>query len=460
MFRPPGPVAPILLALFGLSLGAAAARAQGAPMDTASAAPANGGPDDLGPTTAPPWNPPRAIPAAEPWETVVRLPGRIVSLPLSGLGWLTRNGMLRAEQQSLIPRALFVFAELPRAGIAILPASLGDRTGIGAKLGYRPPLPARPLTLLMEGSTRGYGVVQAALAGGPLSLGYRSEWRPQDRFYGTGLQSAHSSASDYAWQSQTARFALAVPVKLAGGSPRGQLSMWLEERALVTRRGHDSASPSTDVEFPRTRQRDRSFAQVVSGARAAVDLRGGAPHWTHGARAAFSAERIDADFTLGAFGPYHGSKPAQSANSFNRYTLDAEAGISFMRDPRTLRVRFKAVDTEPSPREGRVLPLPDLARLGGSEGLAGFEPHRFHDLDAMVVKLSYIFPLAKSFEFEAHAEAGGVYPDLQHDARLDTLKGSYGVALRPRSKAAPLGAIGVDWSAEALRIQYTLGGVE
>jgi hypothetical protein len=54
--------------------------------DSNSSVPAEG--DDLGPTSAPPWNPPRAISARRTWEVVVLAPGRIVSLPLSGLGYI------------------------------------------------------------------------------------------------------------------------------------------------------------------------------------------------------------------------------------------------------------------------------------------------------------------------------------------------------------------------------------
>ena len=38
--------------------------------------------DDLGPTTAVPWNPEKPVPRQEPWEAALRFPGRIVSLPL------------------------------------------------------------------------------------------------------------------------------------------------------------------------------------------------------------------------------------------------------------------------------------------------------------------------------------------------------------------------------------------
>ena len=49
---------------------------------------------------------------------------------------------------------------------------------------------------------------------------------------------------------------------------------------------------------------------------------------------------------------------------------------------------------------------------------------------------------------------------MSRRTRIADLEHSFGVALRPRLETAPLGAIGVDWSKETVRIRYSLGGVE
>src|SRR5207247_1229421 len=85
---------------------------------------------------------------------------------------------------------------------------------------------------------------------------------------------------------------------------------------------------------------------------------------------------------------------------------------------------------------------------------AGFEPERFHDLDLAAGRLTYLFPMGRYLEMDLHSDAGGVYPDLS-EARLATLKGSYGAALRIRSVAAVLGQIGVDWSSEKVRFGFS-----
>src|SRR5437667_5590781 len=50
--------------------------------------------DSLGPTWQRPWNPPAAMPRRRGWERALLLPGRIVTLPLSGLGIATDRGLL------------------------------------------------------------------------------------------------------------------------------------------------------------------------------------------------------------------------------------------------------------------------------------------------------------------------------------------------------------------------------
>lgn len=102
----------------------------------------------------------------------------------------------------------------------------------------------------------------------------------------------------------------------------------------------------------------------------------------------------------------------------------------------------------------------DLAALGGGRGLYGFEPGRFKDVDMLVGQVSYLFPLAQHFELEMHTELGNVYRDLFEGPTWTSLRQSYGVYLRPRTNAVPLGFVGVDWSNEGVRFRFSIGGVE
>ena len=216
----------------------------------------------------------------------------------------------------------------------------------------------------------------------------------------------------------------------------------------------------TLAEEPGLRERFPEFQSVLNhrvehlvyGARAAFDSRGGIPRWSHGGRLAAQVERFDRPVEALALRTTH------SAYRFTRVDLQAEGGLSFRRDPRSFRLALRVVDEH---TDGTPALLPsDLTGLGGNRGLAGFEPGRFHDLDALVGKLSYLFPVITRLELDLHVEAGNVYGDVWRDPGLGRLEHSYGVALRPRADNAVLGSVGVDWSRETVRIRYSVGGVE
>jgi hypothetical protein len=102
----------------------------------------------------------------------------------------------------------------------------------------------------------------------------------------------------------------------------------------------------------------------------------------------------------------------------------------------------------------------DMSRLGGRDGLSGYAPGRFHDLDLAVGRIMYLFPLARLAEVELHSEWGAVYPDVWKDAKLNTLRNSVGLSLRGRSDGAPHGELGIDFSPEGVRFSYTFGEVQ
>jgi len=435
--------APILVACAILLESLAFAPALGAqPADSAAS--------DLGPTTAAPWNPPRAISPNEPWEAVLRFPGRVVSLPIALLGQGTRVTLLAAEQGFYVQRLLYLFRgiQLP---VAVGPATLGDHTGTGVGVGIMPPIGPLQLAALFDVSTGHYTRTRVRLGVGPASVGYQMDRRPSDHFFGLGLDTDHESGeSRYGLLQErvTATLDLASADRGPGG-PRESFSLWAGPRWSRETRGYHSDDPAAADLFPALTAGtlDRDFEHLTYGARVGVDHRGGQPHWTHGLRASFAAERFDRPFA---------ASPSRTGAQFTRYSLLAEGGCSFWRDPRTLRLTFTAVDNEPGPGSERYL-LSDLARLGGSSALAGFEAQRFHDLDMMNLRASYIFPLAQHFEMDLHAEAGGVFADLQHEARPNLLRHSAGFALRGRTKASVVAMIGLDASAEGSRLVFSLG---
>jgi len=221
----------------------------------------------------------------------------------------------------------------------------------------------------------------------------------------------------------------------------------------VTRTGRDATQVSYQQRFPdlAAATLDRRVDHAVYGVGLTSDLRRGRPHWSTGWRAAVSAERHDAPIPGLAFdaGPPRGAQ-------FTRYSAETETGVSFMRDPRTLRLMVRAIDQRVGADGDRLLPS-DMVTLGGGDGLAGYPAGRFHDLDLMLGRVSYIMPLARLAELDLHSEWGGVYHDLRRDASARTLRNSFGVAMRSRSDARVRGAIGIDFSREGFELAYTLG---
>ena len=432
------------------SPAAHAASAAAAP-DSAAAREDSVATASLAASTAPPWNPSAPVPWEEPWERVVRFPGLVLSWPLRQLGTLVDRGLTSAEEAKLVPKTVAI-AQVPAAnGVVIAPASLGDRTGFGVALRLAPPRVGKFVRLAWEGSTLQYSRTTLRLGYGPAWLEYQYEWRPQDAFFGSGLDTSPAEESNFASERQ--HLVVRVLQRAALGRARLAADAWAGERSLVMRPGKGSDGPSFDVRFPSLAGLDDLHEDsFTAGATFAYDGRvKGIQHWVRGVRAAITAESFEELAQSRLFFP-----GTQVASTFGRVRYELESGWSFfMADPRTVRLALRVVDQHV---DRGVLLLPDLASLGGSEGLAGFEPRRFHDVDAAVGRLTYLFPIGKHLELDLHAEAGGVYGDVWRGLRLSTLRRSGGFALRPRSDTAVLGALGLDWSSETVRFRYSLGG--
>jgi hypothetical protein len=429
----------------------------------------------LAASTAPPWVPARPVSPERAWESVLRAPGRVVSLPLSLLGRVAEGSVSYVEEHAVVPRVLALVALSERVGLYATPASLGDRTGWGGELRWMPRFLGRAAIAEVSGSTAGYNRERLGLVLGPVRAIYTSEWRSQDQFFGVGLDAVEEGESNFAQRLESARVVVSYPfrgvprrnlrvlegyVVPVGREPedspaRTQISAWAGPRVSFVTRGRHGDQPSFHVAHPELAagSLDRRVEHLTYGVRASHDARAGAPHWSRGWRLSAEAERYDESVESLAL-----KDASTGARPFTRFTYGAEGGVSFGRDPRTLRLLLRAVDQQLDGDGGAFL-IADLVQLGGSAGLAGFEPGRFHDLDLAHAKLSYIFPLGKNLEWDWHAEAGGVYPTLEV-ATLRSLQMSYGGHLRVRTDLGVIGSAGVDWSREAVRFRFSLGAVE
>jgi hypothetical protein len=435
--------------------GAPTARANQAAVLLASA-----GRDSLAATTDVPWNPPEPVSSRRTWEQAVLLPGRIASLPLSGLGSLTRRLLLYLEDSGRIPTGPQAPRERSRPLLSIGLPRIGDGAGVGASLQLQTPARgALPAFSARHAAThRHYHSTTLGVSRGPIALQYGHDWRPRDLFFGIGAQSDEDSLTDFGleddWVRATLTWASADSVRYG---PRLLLQTWGGPRSRITRSGHDETEHSYQEFFPAiaTTSLDRRVEHLVYGAAAAADWRVGRPHWSSGGRVRATGERLDTpreEFAL---------HTAQDRGAqFTRLTLETEQGFSFLkRDPRTLRFFARVVDHRIDAHPERFL-FSDLARLGGRDGISGFSRGRFRDVDALLMRVQYVFPLARLFEFEVHSEWGSVYPDVWKDPTFSSLENSVGFTMRGRNEWNARGAVGLDVSREGVRMHYILGRVE
>ena len=409
--------------------------------------------DDFAPTASVPWNPPRAVPTHESWEQVLNAPLTLLSLPIRALGALAEAGLLRAQEDHLVPRAQYGLAATAKSGIIVAVGGIEDGSGLGGAVRYAPPQARGWLRGGLAGTFRHYHRGQVELGPPWLAAAYVHDWRPEESFFGIGADAVEADASDFALQAE--RVGLRVALR-TGTRWRSELDAWVGERRSVLRSGRASDRPSVEEVFPELTAGTLDVPQIhqIVGARVALDTRAGRPHWSRGSRLEAQAEH---------FGHVRGDglvfEGDRDTPGFRRFTLAGQAGWSFMRDPRTLRLNVRLVDIQPLD-PSRPPPLYDLSRLGGGIGLGAFEPGRFHDLDLLVVKLGYIFPLVEYGELELSSEIGAVSGDVWNETRIDRLERTYSVVLRPRSHTAPIGSIGLSWGREGTRVRASLGGVE
>ncbi len=418
--------------------------------------------ESLGTSTGVPWNPPHALARRRGWEQAVLLPGRLVSLPLAGVGFAADKLLFVIEQDPRFGYGTTFGAGPAGRAVVVRTARMGDRTGLGGALELRRTLLHGALASTVSAeyavTLHHYDRTMLTWTGRPLYVQYGYEWRPGERFYGVGNAAPTNMVSDYASQTEFVRTGMAWESNRVRDPARAHsaLGIWGGSRSRVTRGGRGPGDVSYATRFPALGDAtlDRRVENLDYGASLLVDHRAGAPHWSHGWRTLLSAERLDAPARALAL-----HSGAGDGARFTRYGATAEAGFSFMRDPRTVRLLVHATDLQAGEHADRLL-LSDLSTLGGQAGLGGYEAGRFHDMDLLLTRLDYVFPLQRRFEVDLHSEWGGVYADLWNDPKPNTLHHSFGFELRVRNDQKPRAAIGCDFSRESVRIRYSIGGTE
>jgi len=396
------------------------------------------------------------------WERAVTFPQRLATYPLSWVGAGMDRLLLYTETSGLAQRLSYTTSQLPvRYGLSVGPASLGDRTGLGLAFQARSLFLGGPLknalTVEHSASTLDYHRTRVRASGKPMAFEYEYEWRPQEGFYGLGMNAPKGDASDYAAQFEHARATMQFGWNRLDNThvPMAQVTFWAGPRAMVTRTGRESGVASFEQRFPElAASLDRQVEHLTYGVRVSTDWRQGQPRWNHGWRVLVESERFDKPIRALAL-----RNPDGDGAQFTRTKVEFETGFSFMREPRTLRFLGRVVDVGITSGADRM-EFQDLSTLGGQPGLGGFKPGRFHDLDQLLGRVTYVFPLVQKIEMALSADVGGVYPEVWKSPRFDGLAHSFGVFVRPHGATRLYGALGVEWSTESLMLRWKLGGSE
>jgi len=112
----------------------------------------------------------------------------------------------------------------------------------------------------------------------------------------------------------------------------------------------------------------------------------------------------------------------------------------------------RVADLQVSSNRDRLL-ISDLSMLGGHAGLGGYSPGRFHDLDLLLMRLAYVFPLERHFELDLHSEWAPSIRTSGATRSSPRCNNSFGFSLRARDDRGPRASIGFDFSPEAYRLR-------
>jgi outer membrane protein assembly factor BamA len=115
-----------------------------------------------------------------------------------------------------------------------------------------------------------------------------------------------------------------------------------------------------------------------------------------------------------------------------RYRLDVEQALPLSEDRRKVIALRAAVETNRN-KGGSTVPFFDMATIGGSSSLRGYQTNRFTDRSAMTVSAEYRYRIWRYFDWGFFVDGGQVAPEIGNFA-MDNFHMGYGVRLFARSE--------------------------
>ncbi len=366
-------------------------------------------------------------------------PLRVIFYPFHIVNSGMESGLISFEKNRMRERLDYWQAWMRRNGVAALLGGLGEGTGFGLGGSYTIPAEgASGVRVLGRVSFKGYQEFDLA---GAKTLGKTRfilqssyQWRPQENFYGLGMDSIEKSRTKFALRQTWGggRFEFIPHRRLVFGAE--YRTAW-----LFSTKGTDPLYGSPGETFPdlpgfgeRIRAQTAGFYIRADGIRGEYDM-GGQLH--------FGASSVDglADSRLKYIeleGLFEGRLPVATARS----VLVAQGQLDFVR-----------------PRGGSdPIPFYLLPHIGGSSTLRGFSLDRFYGKSILLFTLEYRYKLHPNYQMFAFFDEGQLF-DRTADLSWLNWQRNYGFGFKWHSSRGTLFRIDFGWSDEGFQYHINWG---
>ncbi|MDA2923186.1 BamA/TamA family outer membrane protein [Acidobacteria bacterium AH-259-L09] len=370
------------------------------------------------------------------------LPLRIVSYPHRFITSGMEKGLISFEKHHMRQRMRLWTENLRRHGIEILFGGLGEGAGFGSGATYTLHTgEQQTLQFLGRASFKDYQEFDAqwtsAIGWSKLVLEASYQWRPQENFYGLGMQSLKEQRTNFALrQSWTGLHWELAPTKRLRWGSEYKLA-WLS--AL---RGRNPRLSSPDEFFPNL------------------------PGFGTGVRLQTVGLYFDADFLQSEYkwgGSAHLGASYQdglrsSKLQYSRYEIQLEgrmpvaAGRSVLIGQANIELNRERPGSDP-------VPFYLLPHVGGSSTLRGFALDRFYGKNLALLALEYRYRIHPNFQVLFYFDEGQIFNRTSDLAWLNWHR-NYGIGLRMLSQGGTALRIEYGWSHEGFGFHLSFGDRE
>jgi outer membrane protein assembly factor BamA len=353
------------------------------------------------------------------------LPGRVVLAPFRWLAPRINSGLTKVEEDRLLIR---VQKALNKPEFHPVIGGLGDGSGFGIGFYAATPVGWAHLSKLWfqaQGTTRRYAEIRSGVeftrnpeARFQLGVEGRYRWRPEEDFWGAGINSSRNRRSTYNLQEGGVGAVASVSLLPAGVKPKLRVGVDVDYSHSAIKDG-----------------RDRRFARISQ--EFASEIRNGElPGFIGGASLLAESAFVEFDGRDSRGNPEAGvyarasvtnhDSTNQADYGFINKRVDVQGYLPLGTKRRTLVLR--ALGDFNDAKGGSAIPFFRLARLGDQQTLRGYDTYRFHGRNALMGTLEYRWQLARAIKWIAFTDIGQVY-NLSRELSRENLRATWGTGV-------------------------------